>query len=116
MQILKRKRISGRQKEYILSQIRGFLSSEEPIMFAYLHGSLLKDAGFNDIDLAMYLDQDSFPSEKDLFQYGLALSVRLDTALENGYETDLQLLNIAPLSFQFGVITSITFDHPLETA
>lgn len=105
MQLLKRRQISDEQRKSIFSQIREFFNHEEQVVFVYLHGSLLAEAGFNDIDLAVYLDRDYLPTEKGLFQYGLALSVRLDTALGNGYESDLQVLNIAPLSFQFGVVT-----------
>lgn len=106
MQLLKRRRVSDEQKDRLFSQTREVLNREAQIMFAYLHGSLLEDGGFNDIDLAVYLDRSCLPTEKELFQYGLALSVSLDTTLRNEYETDVQVLNIAPLSFQFGVITT----------
>ncbi len=81
------------------AKLRGLLEQKEEIIFAYLHGSFVESLPFNDIDLAVYVDQSKVP---DAFGYEMDLSVELTMALH--FPVDVHVLNDAPLGFQHSVL------------
>jgi len=99
MKILKRHRITHSERDTIIRRIREFLG-KEPVLFAYLYGSFASENEFNDIDLAVYLDEEAFSDDQEIFDRALSLSARLDV----GYEVEVHPLNLVPLSYRFCVI------------
>lgn len=95
----------GREsKDLVISEIKTSLLKQERILFAYLHGSFIKDGPFRDIDVAVYLDPHPFNGSDEMFAYGLALGAALDMSL-SGATVDIRPLNLAPLPFRFTVVT-----------
>ena len=86
-------------KENIQKRITGSLEKEEKIVFAYLHGSFLKNR-FRDIDLAIYLDKSL--SKKEILKYELHLEEEISGKIN--LPCDVRVLNKSPLSFRFSVI------------
>ncbi len=83
-------------KEEIVKKIREALKKEEEVVFAYLHGGFLERNFFRDVDLAIWLEN----PEKS-FEYVL----KLPSALRVSLPVDVQVLNGAPLPFQYRVMT-----------
>jgi predicted nucleotidyltransferase len=81
------------------AKLKELLKPREEIIFAYLHGSFVEGLPFNDIDLAVYVDQSKVP---DTFDYEMDLSVKLTMALH--FPVDVHVLNDAPLGFQHSVL------------
>ncbi len=44
-------------KQKVIQKLLDLLSKEEMFIFIYLHGSFLNDDEFNDVDLAVYMDE-----------------------------------------------------------
>ena len=104
MTVLPRKKLDQREKDLLISQLRELLSGKEPVLFAYLYGSFLKEGFFRDIDVAVYFDSRPFDDSSDMFNYSLSLSAECDLAT-SGVTFDLRPLNLAPLPFRFDVVT-----------
>ena len=104
MTVLPRKKLDQREKDLLISQLRELLSGKEPVLFAYLYGSFLKEGFFRDIDVAVYFDSRPFDDSSDMFNYSLSLSAECDLAT-SGVTFDLRPLNLAPLAFRFDVVT-----------
>lgn len=78
-------------KERSLEKIGEFLKNRDEVVFAYVFGSFVEGETFNDIDLAVYVDE-SHPAAKDTF-YDVKLSLQLEKILN--YPVDVVLLNRA---------------------
>jgi predicted nucleotidyltransferase len=107
MNIRKRNYLKEKDKEHILLNLYHVLYRETPVVFAYTHGSFQNGKGFNDIDLAVFVDEDKLGGNNDLFDYEINLAGRTDLAIP-GYSIDLRLLNTAPLSFRYRVVNTGT--------
>ena len=83
-------------KEKIFNQIKNILKKKSNIIFAYIHGSFLGDFPFNDIDLALYIDEKKIDTSHS-FDYCFQLSTDLTKKI--GKEIDVQLLNEASVGF-----------------
>jgi len=72
--------------------------NQEKIIFAYLHGSFLKE-NFRDIDLAIYLEKNLDKKE------AIHLEFEIESELENAvhFPVDVRILNRSPLSFRYNV-------------
>lgn len=81
----------------ILSQT---LSQRNEILFAYLHGSFLKSKTFQDIDVAVYLEETT-KHDINIIEYEIALSLLVEKQLRMA--ADVKALNWAPLSFRYNV-------------
>jgi len=81
----------------ILSQT---LSQRNEILFAYLHGSFLESKTFQDIDVAVYLEETT-KHDINIIEYEIALSLLVEKQLRMG--ADVKALNWAPLSFRYNV-------------
>jgi len=103
MQAFKRFRLTPEERGKVLREITAFLDNEEAILFAYVYGSFCGEDGFNDIDVAVYVNETAITKD-DRLDYQLGLAVRLERALKQ-YSIDSRILNNAPLSFRFSVIT-----------
>jgi predicted nucleotidyltransferase len=91
--------VSPNDKEAIKEDIKAFCREEPDIIFAYLHGSFLKEDRFHDIDVAVFLKNPP-PSL-------LQTEIRLETKLAKGikkFPVEVRVLNHAPLSFRYNVI------------
>lgn len=103
MQVLKRYIIGDEERKSIIQDISDFLENEGAVSFAYIYGSFIEEDGFNDLDIAVYIDE-SVIKKESLFDCQLDMGVRLESEL-NSYPVDCRILNIAPLSFRFSVVT-----------
>ena len=83
------------------------LEKQSQIVFAYLHGSVLSTDNPRDIDLAVYLYADEFDQLSREGEINLSFAIPLEMDLEKllVQKVDLQVLNLAPLSFRYRVIT-----------
>lgn len=79
-------------------QLSRFLSERQEILFAYRHGSSLDQEYFNDIDVAVFLDEETLVS-LDACEYETSLSLALQKKI--GYPVDVKIINQAPLSFRY---------------
>lgn len=97
------------QREAILALLRESLHQEAAVLFAYLHGSFLTDGPFRDLDLALYLEENS-EALRSPFAYELDLEAHLEMRLRRaaGYPlpVDVRVLNHAPPAFCYRVIRS----------
>lgn len=103
MQAFKRFILNPEERATVLRDIEAFLGNEEAILFAYVYGSFCVEDGFNDIDVAVYVNETAITKDNRL-DYQLGLAVRLERELKQ-YPIDIRILNNAPLSFRFSVIT-----------
>ena len=95
---MRRFSLAPEQKQQVKVQIQDVLVSREEVLFAYLHGSFLLDVPFEDIDIAVYLREDTISGEdwlKTAFRFADAIEGRL------GLPVDVQVLNTAPRGMQF---------------
>lgn len=88
-------------KENVIEKIKKPLISRSEIIFSYIHGSFLDKFPFQDIDIALYVDQKKISSQQ-AFDYSFQLS--LDLSKQTGFELDIQIMNYAPLGFQHSVL------------
>jgi predicted nucleotidyltransferase len=91
---------TAREKAKITRRLREFLVARSEIEFAYLHGTFVGEAPFNDIDVTIYLNS----NVGDEFDYAMDLSVEATLLLH--IPVDVQTMNHAPLSFQHPVLHS----------
>lgn len=103
MQAIKRYKLNPEERGTVLRGITTFLDNEKAILFAYVYGSFCGEDGFNDIDVAVYVNETAITKD-DRLDYQLGLAVRLERELMQ-YPIDGRILNNAPLSFRFSVIT-----------
>jgi uncharacterized protein len=69
-------------------------------LFAYLHGSFLESKTFQDIDVAVYLEETT-KYDINIIEYEIALSLLVEKQLRMA--ADVKALNWAPLSFRYNV-------------
>jgi predicted nucleotidyltransferase len=90
--------IAQDEKEQTIRRLKGLLSKRKEVLFAYLHGSFLEQSEFNDIDIALYLDE-KFIMQIDPIDYEISLSLLSEK--EIGLGVDVKILNLAPLCFKY---------------
>jgi hypothetical protein len=81
-----------KSKEIIIQKIKKIIQSHEEIIFAYLFGSFTEQEIYNDLDLAIYCNE-NHPRVSDLF-YDVSLSREIEKALQ--IPVDIIVLNHAP--------------------
>lgn len=91
--------LQGSDKKAIEENLRQVLGKHVEISFAYLHGSFIKGNGFQDIDVAVYLER--LPAS--VLEYELQMEAELIVAVGR-HIIDVRVLNTAPLSFKYNVI------------
>ena len=108
MRVAKSFSVSPEEHNRIGGKLRVLLAEEPAILITYLYGSFVAGTGFNDIDLAVLIDEARFKDERELFEYQLALTVRLERELRP-FPVDLIVLNRAPLPHRFRVVSEGAF-------
>ncbi|MHA1202385.1 MAG: nucleotidyltransferase domain-containing protein [Candidatus Heimdallarchaeaceae archaeon] len=88
------------EKAEIITAISHLLNENRNIDFAYIHGSFVNANYFRDIDIGVFVREDS---NQELVK-GLEreLSIELTKALN--YECDVKIINDTPILFQFTVL------------
>jgi predicted nucleotidyltransferase len=84
----------------IVKKIKEIISLEEPIVFAYLHGSFLEKEKYEDIDIGIYLNEKR-EKKIDILDYEIALSLKMEKKLN--IAVDVRVINFAPLGFKYNV-------------
>ena len=87
-------------KKEIIKTLSKIISLKEDILFAYLHGSFLEKGNFEDIDIAVYLE-DRRATQIDIIEYEITSSLAIEKELK--MPLDVKILNDAPLSFRYHV-------------
>ncbi|HHW42341.1 nucleotidyltransferase domain-containing protein [Desulfofundulus thermobenzoicus] len=90
----KRFTLNEHEKAKISGRLKGLLFKREEIVFAYLFGSFVTEPFFRDIDIGIYLREESIPRERAL-DYELSLGVELEGEIH--YPLDVKVLNYAPV-------------------
>src|SRR3989338_10149445 len=94
----KKSEVKGLEKEKLTKGIKRLLEDKIEILFSYLHGSFIEDIKFNDIDVAIYVDENMVSREKAM-DYEFALSDELEDAVK--LPVDVKVINYAPLAFHY---------------
>jgi predicted nucleotidyltransferase len=94
--------ISGKQKIEIIEKITAVLAQMPEITFAFLHGSFLTEPTFRDIDLGIFVRG---VDSSEYWDYEYRLSKEIENVLRSSFVIEVKVINEAPLSFCFHVIT-----------
>jgi uncharacterized protein len=94
-----RQALTHARVDAVRTHLRERLSARSEVRFAYLHGSILERTTVGDVDVAVSVDPDRFPS--DITAYELTLESVLERGL--GLPVDVRVLEGAPLSFRYAV-------------
>jgi len=94
-----------REKDAIIQQMNGVLSTLPSLHSAYVYGSFLNCSDFHDIDIALLVDGRQIG--EDLFlNYAADAGDRIEKALDYRIECDVRVLNNQPVWFVFEVIST----------
>lgn len=87
-------------KKKIFEVLTKTLQKRDEIIFAYLHGSYLDGLLFNDVDVALYVDEKkiSRQTEPDYCE-----QLNMELSVLTGLVVDIRIMNQAPVGFQHGV-------------
>lgn len=93
--------------EAIIKKSKEVLNNHPEVLFAYLHGSSLDTDKPIDIDIAVFLDSEVYRKVSLNGEVNIGFAIPMEMALERhlGKKVDFQVLNKAPLSFRYRVIT-----------
>ena len=91
----------------IIRHLEFELNNHPRVMFAYIYGSVLLSDSPRDIDIAVYLFPVDFEKLSRNGEVSLSFAIPLEMDLEKQVKRkiDVQVLNRAPLSFRYRVIT-----------
>jgi predicted nucleotidyltransferase len=92
--------VSINSKERVFDLLKNVLLKKGEIIFAYLHGSFLDGFLFNDIDIALYLDDKKIPREK---VPGYCEPLNMELSELTRFVVDVHIMNHAPVGFQHSV-------------
>jgi hypothetical protein len=95
---LKTYQLTEIEKKSLKKTLSSKIRAHPEILFCYIHGSFIDGKWFRDIDLAVYLEDDSC---EDIFSYETKVSLELESFIS--FPVDLKVLNVAPLSFRYQV-------------
>lgn len=87
--------------------VRAVVAETPEIAFAYLHGSLFDGESPRDLDVAVYLHDDSFERLAAAGDVSMECAIPLEMRLESEMKlpADVQVLNRAPLPFRARVVS-----------
>ncbi|HQO04420.1 MAG TPA: nucleotidyltransferase domain-containing protein [Spirochaetota bacterium] len=91
-------------KEEILKLLGNEFRKDRNILFAIVHGSFVAGNNYNDIDIALFLSQETASP----LNYELDLETDFIIRHRLTHSVDIRVLNNAPLSFAFNVIKNGT--------
>ena len=66
-------------KKEVIEEIKNFIESRAEIIFAYIFGSFVENETFNDIDLAIYIDENIISTRKIFYEIELSNHVHFIT-------------------------------------
>ena len=92
-------RISPPAREALLSAIADVLACDNRVAFSCVHGSVLDDIGFRDVDVAVEF---AGLADEALTAASVDLSVRLSDLVR--VPVDVRALNHAPVAFRFNAL------------
>lgn len=93
--------LSVEQKTLISRKISSYLNDQyQDIVFAYLFGSFVTEERFNDIDVAVFIEN----SDVKILEFELDLENELEKVVR--VRIDVRVINDAPLAFSQNVIRS----------
>ncbi|NYB53089.1 MAG: nucleotidyltransferase domain-containing protein [Methanobacteriaceae archaeon] len=95
---MKTYQLSQLEKVSLKKKLSEKIRTHPEILFCYIHGSIMDSSWFRDVDLAVYLKEDSI---EDVYTYETKVSLELESLV--GLPVDVKVLNVAPLSFQYQV-------------
>jgi predicted nucleotidyltransferase len=101
---IKSHQISIKQRREIIEKITAVLAQMPEIAFAFLHGSFLSEPNFRDIDLGIFVRG---VDRSDHWDYEYRLSKEIENALRSSFVIEIKVINEAPLSFCFHVVTGV---------
>lgn len=104
MKVAKAFSLAPEERSRVEGRLRELLAEEAALLLAYLYGSFVAGTGFNDIDIAVLMDETGFSAERELFEYQLALAVKLEREVRP-FPVDIICLNRAPLPLRFRVVS-----------
>ena len=91
--------LASQDKETVVKRLADLLAQRPEIQFASLHGSFEESInGFNDIDVAVWLEPSKFQSEA-VFDYQIDLGIFLEAHVT--YPIDVKVLNFANIGLQY---------------
>lgn len=97
-------RCTSAERRAILDALQEAISAEPDVVFAYVHGSVLEDRPFHDVDVAAYLD---IVDEQEMGWFALELAADLERSLSQRCDqilpVDVRILNQSPLGFRYHV-------------
>ena len=95
-------------KKEIVENIKRCLLNRKEILFAYVLGTFLDSDDFNDIDVALFLDEKKMKTI-DTIDYEINTSLLLENQIKpvkkikRYVPVDVKIINCAPLSFKYSV-------------
>lgn len=94
----------------ITKDISAILDKRKEILFGYIHGSIHSSDNPRDVDVAVFLDPGHYAKLIDTGEVSIGYAIPLEMKLEQaiGKKVDVQVMNGAPLGFQYQVINSGT--------
>ena len=92
----------------IAKKISMILKGRSEILFGYMHGSVLSSNEPNDIDIAIFIENGFYKElvVKGETSIGYSIPLEMDIEKTISEKADVQILNKAPLSFQYRVISN----------
>jgi hypothetical protein len=98
------------EKSKIIKYITEILYERSDILFGYIHGSISSSDNPRDIDVAVFIDPGLYEelSADGELNFGYAIPLEMEVEQRIGKKVDIQILNSAPLGFQYRVINSGT--------
>ncbi|MFQ6071745.1 MAG: nucleotidyltransferase domain-containing protein [Methanosarcinales archaeon] len=84
----KYKVIKSIDKRLIIKKIESFLQNREEILFSYIFGSFSENEFFNDIDLALYVDEKNQITKNPWYE------IELSNSLEEILEIPVDIINL----------------------
>ncbi len=93
------KNLPEENRKDVIRRLRGFFEDCNEIIFAYVHGSFAEGSPFRDIDIAIYVDDQTIARD-DAIDYGLNISTKAE--MKTGIlPLDVKVINYAPVGFKF---------------
>lgn len=80
-------------RQALLERLSRALAERGEIVFAYVHGSILRPDGFRDIDVAVWTSETAGPRTD--------VELATDLSRDIGYPVDVRVVNRAPVAFLF---------------
>lgn len=87
------------EKKEVVSKLKVFLKKRKEIIFAYIHGSFAEGIPFNDIDIAVYVEE-NFISREEATDYSLKITAEAEMVTKIS-PLDVKVLNYAPIGFKY---------------